>query len=170
MLCALGGILARQAKTDLVKEGVRPMDVFTTRFGVLSVQPHDEIHFENGLIGLEDCKRWVVLTDSNNGALGWLQNLEQGHIAVGVVSPRRFVPDYQLRVDRTDLRPLGLVTIRDAEVVVIASRQTEGLTLNLRAPLVINVDKRLGCQVIAKDEHPVQYPLDLQNLKLRRIA
>ena len=146
------------------------MDVFTTRFGVLSIQPHDEIVFENGLIGLEDCKRWVVLTDSNNGALGWLQNLEQGHIAVGVVSPRRFVPNYQLRVDRSDLRTLGLVTIRDTEVVVIASRQTEGMTLNLRAPLVINVEKRLGCQVIAKDEHPVQYPLDLQNLKLRRIA
>ncbi len=146
------------------------MDVFTTRFGVLSVQPQDEIVFEQGLIGLEDCKRWVVLTDSNNPALGWLQNLDQGHIALGVVSPRRFVPDYQLRVDRADLRSLGLVTIRDAEVVVIASRQTEGLTLNLRAPLVINVEKRLGCQVIAKDEHPVQYPLDLQNLKLRRIA
>ena len=146
------------------------MDIITTRFGVLSVQPQDEIVFEQGLIGLEDCKRWVVLTDSNNGALGWLQNLEQGHIALGVVSPRRFVPEYQLRVDRADLRALSLTTVRDAEVVVIASRQPDGLTLNLRAPLVINVEKRLGCQVIAKDEHPVQFPLDLQNLKLRRIA
>jgi flagellar assembly factor FliW len=154
----------------LVKEGWQTMDIITTRFGVLSVQPQDEIVFEQGLIGLADCKRWVVLTDSSNGALGWLQNLEQGHIAVGVVSPRRFVPEYQLRVDRADLRTLGLTTVRDAEVVVIASRQTDGLTLNLRAPLVINVEKRLGCQVIAKDEHPVQYPLDLQNLKLRRIA
>jgi flagellar assembly factor FliW len=161
------------------------MDIFTTRFGLLSVQSHDEIVFEQGLIGLEDCRRWVVLTDSANPALGWLQNLEQGHIAIGVVSPRRFVPEYQLRVDRADLRNLGLATIRDAEVVVIASRQPEsldsrlrgndgmgpsGITLNLRAPLVINVEKRLGCQVIAKDEHPVQYPLDLQNVKLRRTA
>lgn len=146
------------------------MDVFTTRFGVLSVQPQDEIVFEQGLIGLEDCKHWVVLTDSSNPALGWLQNLEQSHIAVGIVSPRRFVPSYQLRVDRADLRTLGLTTVRDAEVVVIASRHPEGLTLNLRAPLVINVEKRLACQVVSKDEHPVQYPLDLQNQKLRRIA
>jgi flagellar assembly factor FliW len=154
------------------------MDIFTTRFGVLSVQSQDEILFEHGLIGLEDCRRWVVLTDSANPALGWLQNLEQGHIALGVVSPRRFVADYRLRVDRSDLRSLGLNTVRDAEVVVIASRQpevsaqcsTSGITLNLRAPLVINVEKRLGCQVIAKDEHPVQYPLDLQNVKLRRTA
>ena len=85
----------------------RPWTFITTRFGVLSVQPQDEIVFENGLIGLEDCKRWVVLTDSNNAALGWLQNLEQGHIALGVVSPSRFVPDYQLRVDRADLRSWG---------------------------------------------------------------
>ena len=154
----------------MVKEGWHDHGRITTRFGLLSVQPQDEIVFEHGLIGLEDCRRWVVLTDSANPALGWLQNLDQGHIAVGVVSPRRFVPDYQLRVDRADLRTLGLATIRDAEVVVIASRQTNGITLNLRAPLVINVEKRLGCQVIAKDEHPVQYPLDLQNLKLRRTA
>lgn len=153
------------------------MDIFTTRFGILSVQPQDEILFDHGLIGLEDCRRWVVLTDSNNPSLGWLQNLEQGHIAVGIVSPRRFAPDYRLRVDRADLRTLGLTTVRDAEVVVIASRQSDadprqsrGLTINLRAPLVINVEKRLGCQVIAKDDHPVQYPLDLQNVKLRRIA
>ena len=146
------------------------MDVYTTRFGLISVQPQDEILFENGLIGLEDCRRWAVLVDSDNSALGWLQNLEHGHVALGVVSPRRFVPDYQLRVDRCDLRTLALRSPGDAEVVVIASRQPSGITLNLRAPLVINVDQRLGCQVVAKDEHPVQYPLDLQNLKLRRIA
>ncbi len=46
------------------------MDVFTTRFGLLSVQSQDEIVFERGLIGLEDCRRWVVLTDSANPALG----------------------------------------------------------------------------------------------------
>lgn len=146
------------------------MDIFTTRFGTLSVQPQDELLFENGLIGLEGCRRWVVLSDSNNAALGWLQSLDQGHIALGVVSPRRFVPDYQLRVDRFDLNSLGLTTVRDAEVVVITSRRDFGLSLNLRAPIVINVEKRLGCQVIAKDEYPVQYPLDVHNANLRRIA
>lgn len=146
------------------------MDILTTRFGSLPVQSQDEILIERGLIGLEDCRRWVVLTDSSNPALGWLQNLEHGHIALGVVSPRRFVPSYQLRVDRSDLECLDLVTVRDAEIVVIASRRDSGLYLNLRAPIVINVEKRLGCQVISKDELPVQYPLDLQNMNLRRIA
>jgi len=146
------------------------MDVLTTRFGTLSVPPQDELYFDKGLIGLEDCRRWVVLTDSENPALGWLQSLEHGHIAMGIVSPRRFVSDYQLRVDSSDLRTLALTTERDAEVAVIASRQTSGLTLNLRAPLVINVENRRGCQVVAKDSYPVQFSLATTTVPLRRTA
>jgi len=146
------------------------MDVYTTRFGTLSVPPQDELLFDQGLVGLEDCRRWVVLTDSENPTLGWLQSVENGHVALGIVSPRRFVSDYQLRVDRDDLLALRLETTRDAEVAVIASRHPNGLTLNLRAPLVINVEKKLGCQVIAKDAHPVQFPLSTSQLQLRRSA
>lgn len=151
------------------------MDVLTTRFGTLSVAPQDELIFESGLLGLEHCHRWVVLTDTKNPALGWLQSLDEGHIALGVVSPRRFVPDYQLRTDRADLQTLELTMARDAEVVVIASRQAKGpeaggLTLNLRAPLVINVERRRGCQVIAKDDLPVQFALSLPSIPLKRTA
>jgi len=151
------------------------MDVLTTRFGTLSVEPQDELVFESGLIGLEHCRRWVVLTDTRNQTLGWLQSIDEGHIALGVVSPRRFVPDYQLRVDRSDLQNLKLITARDAAVVVIASRQASGqqaggLTLNLRAPLVINVERRCGCQVIAKDDVPVQFPLSIPSIPLKRTA
>jgi len=151
------------------------MNVLTTRFGMLSVEPQDELIFQSGLIGLEHCRRWVVLTDTRNLTLGWLQSLDEGHVALGVVSPRRFVPDYQLRVDRSHLQSLELTTPRDAEVVVIASRQSSdscpgGLTLNLRAPLVINVERRRGCQVIAKDDLPVQFPLSLPSLPLKRTA
>ena len=146
------------------------MDVYTTRFGTLTVPPQDELLFDQGMVGLEDCHRWVVLTDSENPALGWLQSVEHGHVALGIVSPRCFVSDYKLRVDRDCLGSLQLDSVRDAEVVVIASRQPSGLTLNLRAPLVINVERKLGCQVIAKDAHPVQFPLAASPVHLRRSA
>jgi flagellar assembly factor FliW len=51
---------------------------------------------------------------------------------------------------------LALANIRDAQVVVVISRNPEGLSLNLRAPLVINVEARRGRQVIAKDPLPVR--------------
>jgi flagellar assembly factor FliW len=135
------------------------MEVTTSRFGKLQAPPSDILLFEQGLIGLRNCRRWVVLADAQNPALGWLQCVDDPELAVGVVSPRRFVPDYQLRVSRQDLAPLGLASARDAQVVVIVSRHAEGLSLNLRAPLVINVEARRGRQVVAKDSLPVRLTL-----------
>lgn len=135
------------------------MDIQTSRFGNLQVLPTDVLLFEQGLIGLRHCRRWVILADAQNPALGWLQSIDEPESALGVVSPRRFVPDYQLRVSRQELAPLALANIRDAQVVVVISRNVEGLSLNLRAPLVINVEARRGRQVIAKDPLPVRLVL-----------
>ena len=151
------------------------MDVATTRFGTISAQEQDFLVFEQGLIGLEDCQRWVLLADSQNTTLGWLQSIDRGEIALGIVSPRRFVPGYQLRVDSSDLCDLQLSCLQDAQVIVVVSRQQEGLSLNLRAPLVINVQNGLGCQVVAKETHPVRHMLAPnenipQASELRKIA
>ena len=146
------------------------MNILTTRFGLLEVDSEDELLFEQGLIGLEDCRRWIVLRDASFPTLGWLQSVEHGYIALGVVNPRRFVPDYQLRVDAHDLSPLALGTHRDAEIVAIASRDEAGITLNLRGPLVINVENRRGCQVISKDDLPIRYPIVPLDQPLRRTA
>lgn len=135
------------------------MEISTSRFGILPVSPTDILLFEHGLIGLRQCRRWVVLADAQNAALGWLQSIDEPDVALGVVSPRRFVPDFQLRVSRQELAPLTLSHARDAQVVVIVSRHPEGLSLNLRAPLVINVEARRGRQVIAKDPLPVRLVL-----------
>jgi flagellar assembly factor FliW len=135
------------------------MDISTSRFGTLEVAPSDILLFEQGLIGLRHCRRWVVLADAHNPTLGWLQSADEPEAALGVVSPRRFVPDYQLRIARQDLAPLQLASVRDAQVVVVVSRRPEGLSLNLRAPLVINVEARRGRQVIAKDPLPVRLVL-----------
>lgn len=132
------------------------MEITTSRFGTLEILSSDVLSFEQGMIGLRICRRWVVLADAQNAALGWLQSIDEPETALGVVSPRRFVPDYQLRVARKDLAPLQLASTRDAQVVVIVSRHPEGLALNLRAPLVINVEARRGRQVIAKDPLPVR--------------
>jgi flagellar assembly factor FliW len=135
------------------------MKLSTTRFGQVAVDDLDVVTFANGLIGLEGCQRWVLLADARNTALAWLQSVDFPEVALAVVSPRRFVPDYQVRVARRDLEPLGLAGPQDAQVLVIVSRQGDGLSLNLKAPLVIHLQQRLGRQLVARNDHPVQHPL-----------
>jgi flagellar assembly factor FliW len=146
------------------------MDVVTARFGKLDVSPNDLLTFEQGVIGLRQLRDWVVLADSGNPTLGWLQAVDSPEVALAVVSPRRFVPDYQVRIGRRDIDGLQLAQPGDAQVAVIVNRCDDGLALNLRAPLIINVDHRLGRQVVVRNEYPVRCPLTPPRVQLRRSA
>lgn len=136
------------------------MNVSTTRFGSVTVDESDVLHFVDGLIGMEQCRRWVLLADASNPALGWLQSTERAEIALAVVSPRRFVPGYAVRVARRDIEPLGLDNLDDAQVLVIVGQADGALALNLKAPLVLHLAGRLGRQIVARDDHAVQHRLE----------
>jgi flagellar assembly factor FliW len=90
-------------------------------------------------------------------------------VALAVVSPRRFVSDYRVRVSARDLVPLGLPSLKAAQVLVVVTKAGDTLALNLKAPLVIHVAARQGRQIVAKDDHAVQYLLNA-TLPLRKTA
>jgi flagellar assembly factor FliW len=146
------------------------MLITTTRFGGIEVAAGDVIRFPSGLPGLENCREWALLADADNDALGWLQSTTRGDVAVAVVSPRRFVPDYQVRIPRSEFEPLDLVDIRAAQVVVVVGRSGTTLTLNLKAPIVINLEARTGRQVVASGELPMQYQLTTERPPLKKSA
>jgi flagellar assembly factor FliW len=146
------------------------MRINTSRFGRIDVDAGDIIRFPSGLPGLEDCREWALLADSTNDALGWLQCTTRGDVALAVVSPRRFVPDYQVRIPRSELTPLALLDIRQAQVVVVVGKTDTTLTLNLKAPIVINLEARTGRQVVASGELPLQYELTINRQPLRKSA
>jgi flagellar assembly factor FliW len=146
------------------------MRINTSRFGRIDVAAGDVLHFPSGLPGLEDCREWALLADAGNDALGWLQSTSRGDVAIAVVSPRRFVPDYQVRIPRSELTPLDITDIRQAQVVVVVGTNGMNLTLNLKAPIVINLEARTGRQVVASGDLPMQYELTLERPPLKKSA
>ena len=99
-----------------------------------------------------------------------MQSASCGDIALAVVSPRRFVPEYQLRVPRRELEPLALDTAQQAHVLVILSKNEDAITLNLKAPLLINLERRLGRQVIVLNDQPVQHEIQAITSPRKKIA
>ncbi len=146
------------------------MKIDTSRFGCVEIEPEDLLHFPSGLLGLESCRHWVLLADAENDALGWLQSSSSPEVALAVVCPRRFVPEYQVRISRGELTPLDLTEVREAQVLTIVGKNEQGITLNLKAPLVINLQRRLGRQVITNGEQPLQYQLAGGTSNLRKTA
>jgi flagellar assembly factor FliW len=146
------------------------MKITTTRFGTVVFEPEDLIRFPEGLLGLEACRQWVFLADGENDALAWMQSIDRPEVALAVVSPRRFVPSYRIRVARHELEPLGFESVQSAEVLIVVGKSERSVTLNLKAPLVINLDRRLGRQVIANGDLPIQYELGDQLPALKKSA
>jgi len=133
------------------------MEIPTSRFGPIEIEAADILHFPEGLAGLDGCLDWVFLADSMNDALGWLQSATHEEVALAVVSPRRFVPDFQVRVPRRELDALELEPAHGAHVLVIVSKNDRSITLNLKAPLIINLERRRGRQVVSLADQPLQY-------------
>ncbi len=146
------------------------MKIHTTRFASIEIEPDDILFFRNGLVGFEDCRHWVLLADGDNRSVAWLQSMQHSDIALPVVSPRRFVADYQVRLEPTDVQSLQLTSAEQAYVLGVVSRDSDVLTMNLKAPLVINLERRIGCQVVTTDTQPMQYELATLPTLLRRSA
>lgn len=146
------------------------MEIRTTRFGRLHVAADDILQFPGGIPGLEECREWALLADVECPILGWLQCTTRPDTALPVVSPRGLLPHYQVRVYRSELEPLALDRMDDAVVLVVVGRDDHSATLNLKAPLVINLHRRLGRQVINNADEPISAPLPTLAAPLRKSA
>ena len=145
------------------------MEINTSRFGAVEIAPEDILLFPRGLAGFEECRHWILLADGENEAVAWLQSISRPDLALAVVSPRRFAPHYQVRVAKSELAALELALHEQAYVLCVLSKNDGRLTLNLKAPLIINLDQRLGRQVVTTDEQPLQFELPGQ-AQLRKSA
>jgi len=147
------------------------MQIETKHFGPVGIEVDDILLFPHGLIALEDCLHWVLLADAENAALAWLQCVTLPEMALPVVSPRQFVPGYQVRVTRGQLLSLELSHFDQTYVLAVVSRSDDELTLNLKAPLIVNLGRRIGRQVITTDEQPIALELPRrQPAATRKIA
>ena len=146
------------------------MKIQTTRFSQIEIEPDDILFFRHGIFGFETCRHWVLLADAENSAVAWLQSIQRPEVALPVVSPRRFVQDYEVRLEQEEVEKLQLAPDEQAYVLGIVGRDHDTLTLNLRAPLVINLSRRIGFQIITVDNQPMQYDLATLPLAQRRSA
>ncbi len=58
----------------------------------------------------------------------------------------------------------------ELEVLVIVNKNERGITLNLRAPVVIHLSGRMRAQVVANGDQPLQYELNRDVTSWKKIA
>ena len=134
----------------------------TLRFGVLDCVKKDSLNFSKGLLGFPAEDRFVLLREGIQAPFMWLQSFKSPELACVVLDPWLVSTDYQFEVSEDLKNRLNIVNVEQVMVlgIVVISKVPQRATINLRAPLVINLEERLGEQVVlADDSYDLRYPI-----------
>ena len=131
------------------------MLIQTSRFGPVKLHDEDVIDFPEGILGFNDLRKFVLLDDPNDEIFAWLQSCEIPQIAFPVLEPELFASSYKVALTKHDLESLDLQNqeqIRSFAIITIPDDPTQ-MTANLKAPIVINIEKRAARQIVLQDNN-----------------
>ena len=141
------------------------MTVNTRLFGEVTIDDDKIIKLEKGIVGFPDLKNFTLIYDNENGDDGksimWFQSLDEPQFAMPVLNPIDIVADYNPTVNDELLEPLGELTEDNLYVLVTVKvpKKLEDMTINLKAPIIINSENRQGGQIIVEDDVDVRFPI-----------
>ena len=139
------------------------MNVKTRHFGDVEIDDSKVITMHNGRFGFENYKKCVLLYDSSSDEIPniqWLQSLDEELLALPVMIPTTVVPDYNPVVEDETLASLGEWKEEDVSMLVTVTvpEDIKKMSINLKAPIVINTTTMKGCQVVAENpEYEVKH-------------
>lgn len=129
------------------------MVVNTTRFGPIDISQDDILTFDEGLLGFNDLEKFVLLDDPNDEIFAWLQSCDEASIAFPVLEPELFEENFSLRLTKTDL--LNLKAEDESQLrsfcIITIPEDPARMTANLKAPVVVNIEKRAARQCVLQD-------------------
>ncbi len=127
--------------------------ITTSHFGEIEIDEENILHFDKGLPGLDEDKRFALLSNEDSRPISWLQSLDHLEISLPVIDPFKLCPDYSFDISTEDVVNLQIEQVKDVYVlcVLVIPTNIESMTINLSAPIIINVKNKKGSQIILDD-------------------
>jgi flagellar assembly factor FliW len=120
------------------------------------------VEFPSGIPGFESHRRFVLIASAELSPLGCLKSLDSSDVSFLVIDPRLLSFSYDITLSELERARLGAGPDEPLLWLAIVTITESDATANLRAPVVINPGKMLGCQVIREnDQYPVQFVINL---------
>ena len=140
----------------------------TRDFGKVNIDENKIIQFPEGIPGFKEEDEFVLLPLDEDSLFVIMQSIKTPELAFITLEPRNIIKDYEFIISEKTENLLEIDSIRDIILlnIVTIKEKVENMTINLAAPLVININKNLGKQVILDDnKYPVKYKLENNQAK-----
>lgn len=127
----------------------QPATIDLPRFGECTYSESEVVRFPWGLPGFAALRRFLVMSVDEEEGYIWLQSLDDLSVAFPLCDPWSLFDDYEAPLPGYAIQSLGIETADSFCVMcVLVARPGSGeTTINLLAPIVINLKTRLGRQV-----------------------
>lgn len=140
------------------------MKANTRLFGEIDIKEDKIIKLKEGIIGFPDLQNFTLIYDEEKegkGSIKWLQSMDDPSFALPVINPLDVKLDYQMLVNEEGLESLGKMTEENTFILVTITvpEKIEEMSVNLKAPFVINTDNLQGAQMIVEDDYPIKYKI-----------
>lgn len=133
--------------------------------GEIEVEEDKIINMTCGLIGFENLQKFTLIFDNegkDKKGIMWLQSVEDGDLALPTMDPSLVCENYAPTISEEILKDLGDFDKDEYLILVTLTvpKEVEKMSVNLKAPIIIDIDTMKACQVIIDDEGcPVKYPI-----------
>lgn len=152
----------QEAEKSLKDKSTDMITIESKRFNTLEVSTERLVTIPHGIIGFSDIKQYVMLDPIPNTPFIWFHAVSNPYICFIVVDPYIVKPDYSIDFDKdliTELKnfdPKNLIAMVIATVPAAISE----MSVNLKGPIVINLENKLAKQIVLTDkDYPTRYDL-----------
>jgi flagellar assembly factor FliW len=138
------------------------MNIETKFHGVKEYLEEDIITFHKGIPGFEGLSKFILFSVAENDFFSVLHSIEDEAVGLVVVSPFNVISKYEVNLEESLVSNLNIKEESDVLIVnaVTLSGKVEKITINLKAPIVINIKAKLGEQIILENEnYKIKHPL-----------
>ncbi|MGZ3504185.1 MAG: flagellar assembly protein FliW [Vulcanimicrobiaceae bacterium] len=143
-------------------DGAQATTIETPRFGEVSYAESDVIEFPWGLPGFAEARRFLALSLADQPNFVWLQSVDDPSLALPCSDPWQIFPEYDPRLPGYATSALELENPDDFSIlcVVVVTKGAQEMTMNLLAPVIINLKTRRARQVMLENSgYSVREPI-----------
>jgi flagellar assembly factor FliW len=127
------------------------MKLLNKQFGEIEFEKEAIIKFEEGILGFEELKEYLLFSETD-GYFFWLISVNEPEIIFPLFSLKLLQEEYS---DEEKLEPYGIVKL---------DKEPENISVNLKAPVFIDHNEKIGYQkIIDNENYQVNYPLFVNN-------
>ena len=126
----------------------------TVKFGELAIDKNNIFEFVSPIIGFNDLRKYTIVDYKADSPFKWLQSMEDMELAFPVTLCSFFGIDYKFDIPDEEAEKLEIENADDVFVCNIANipaSNPKEATINMLAPIVINLANKKAMQIILKN-------------------